>query len=120
MNKPFYITIVVVILIIAGAIFYSVQSNKNKPNYDLFAKCLTEKGATMYGAEWCAHCKAEKDRFGSSFQYVNYVECPENAVLCTEKGIQGFPSWIINGQTYEGEQGLQRLSDLTSCALPVI
>jgi hypothetical protein len=68
-------------------------------NYDAFAKCLTEKGATMYGAEWCPHCKEQKAVFGNSFKYINYVECPDNTQLCLDKGIQGYPTWIIGTST---------------------
>jgi hypothetical protein len=62
---------------------------------DVFAKCLTEKGWTMYGAEWCAHCKDQKELFGASFQYIKYVECPDNVQLCIDKGINGYPTWIV-------------------------
>lgn len=122
MNKQTYIGISIAVLLILAIWGLYFLNNKNPigeiPNLDAFAKCLTEKDVTMYGAEWCTHCKAEKDRFGSSFQYVKYVECPDNAVLCTEKGIEGFPSWIINDVVYEGEQGLSKLSELSGCELP--
>ncbi len=62
---------------------------------DSFAKCLTEKGWTMYGAKWCSHCQAQKDLFGDSFQYVTYVECPDNAELCVAEGINGYPTWKV-------------------------
>ena len=62
---------------------------------DTFAKCLTEKGWVMYGAEWCVHCKAQKERFGESFQYIKYVECPDNIKLCLNKGVNGYPTWIV-------------------------
>ena len=64
-------------------------------NYDSFAKCLTEKGAVMYGAVWCAHCKDQKKAFGDSFQYIKYVECTENTKLCLDDGVNGYPTWII-------------------------
>ena len=66
---------------------------------DAFAKCLTAKGLTMYGAEWCPHCKDQKALFGDSFKYVNYVECPQNTNLCLAKGIQGYPTWIVESAT---------------------
>ena len=66
---------------------------------DSFAKCLTVKGFSMYGAEWCPHCKDQKALFGDSFKYINYVECPQNTNLCLAKGIQGYPTWIIETAT---------------------
>ncbi|MFA6227228.1 MAG: hypothetical protein WC631_02010 [Candidatus Paceibacterota bacterium] len=59
-----------------------------------FAKCLTDKGFTMYGAVWCSHCTAQKALFGDSFKYIKYVECPDNINICLDKGVQGYPTWI--------------------------
>ena len=88
--------------------------------YDTFAKCLASKNLTMYGTVWCSHCKAEKARFGDSFKYVPYVECTENPNLCLEKGVEGYPTWIDeNGLKYVGEQGLEKLSQISGCELSV-
>jgi len=76
----------------------SISSCPLTADKDAFAKCLTEKGFTMYGAEWCSHCKAEKAMFGSSFKYINYVECPDNLQLCIDKGIAGYPTWIRSNE----------------------
>lgn len=86
-------------------------------SYDDFAKCLTEKNATMYGAEWCQSCKEQKMLFGKSFKYVNYVECPQNPGLCKEKGIERYPTWIINGAKYLGVRSIETLSSFTGCSL---
>lgn len=122
MNKNYYIGIsvaVLLLLVIWGLYFMNNKTPIGEiPNLDVFAKCLAEKNIVMYGAEWCTHCKAEKDRFGSSFQYVKYVKCSDNTALCTEKGIEGFPTWEIEGKLYEGEQGLSKLSELSGCELP--
>ena len=68
-------------------------------NFDEFAKCLTQKGAVMYGAVWCPHCIEQKAAFGDSFKYINYVECPDNTQLCIDKGISGYPTWIISASS---------------------
>ena len=78
-------------------------------------KCLTEKGATMYGAYWCGHCNNQKDMFGDDFQYVDYVECTEDAAACTSAGVRGYPTWVINGQLYPGEKPLANLAQLAGC-----
>jgi len=94
-----------------------LTGRKTTGNYDEFAKCLSEKEVSMYGASWCSHCNNQKKMFGDSFKYVNYIDCPENQDLCNEKGIQGYPTWIINGKQYPGEQTFQKLSELTGCSL---
>ena len=88
--------------------------------YDSFAQCLATKKLTMYGAVWCSHCKAQKTLFGSSFQYVPYVECTENPDLCLEKKVEGYPTWVDqNGGKYMGEQSLEKLSQISNCELPI-
>ena len=82
---------------------------------ETLAKCLTEKGMAMYGAEWCSHCKTQKERFGDAFQYVDYTECPDNTEKCTAEGIQGFPSWKFNGEIYPGARDLTELASITGC-----
>jgi thiol-disulfide isomerase/thioredoxin len=110
----------IVILIFAFSfLIFGVEQKGVDGVLDEFAQCLANKGATMYGAEWCAHCQAEKARFGPSFKYVPYVECPDNPELCIEKNITGYPTWIFSGGTrYEGKQGLPRLSQISGCPLP--
>jgi glutaredoxin len=82
---------------------------------DSFAKCLTNAGLTMYGTEWCSHCKNQKELFGDSFQYINYIDCDRKSEICTLEGITGYPTWKINNQSYPGEQSFSRLSGLTGC-----
>ena len=86
---------------------------------DTFAKCLNDAGAEMYGIYWCTACKAQKDDFGASFQYINYIECSEEADLCQEKDIEYTPTWILaDGYKLVGRQSLETLADQTGCTLP--
>lgn len=99
----------IIILAIASYSFYSL----NKPGqYDLFAKCLSEKGAVMYGAMgWCKFSQAQKAMFGKSFRYINYHEFNELP------GIKKTPTWVINGQWHENVQSFDKLALLTGCKL---
>jgi len=119
MDKKKIFLVIVGIVITISIIGWSVTGYfvKNDSDIDKFAKCLSEKGVTMYGAEGCGHCKQQKEMFGDSFKYVNYVECPDKPDLCLEKGIKGYPTWIINGMLYLGAQSLETLSSLTGCNL---
>jgi glutaredoxin len=123
MNKK-NIFISIMGLLVLGIIVTVLIQSGSRPavpstKYDAFAQCLATKKLTMYGAAWCSHCKAEKARFGDSFKYVPYVECPDNPNECLAKGIEGYPTWIdANGQKYEGEQGLEKLSQISGCQLP--
>ena len=108
------------ILGLIAAIFLFVTSPDERiSKLDTFAKCITEKKAVMYGVDWCPHCQAQKKRFGSSFQHVNYVNCEKDKASCLENGISGYPTWIFNStERKSGELELADLSELTGCELP--
>lgn len=116
--KKLYAILIIAGVTLSGGLFL-IRSDKVEARYDTFAQCLAEKNVIMYGASWCPHCQNEKRQFGSSFQYVPYVECPEDPKKCLALGIQGYPTWIFgDGQRVEGEMGLERLSQVSGCVLP--
>jgi hypothetical protein len=118
-----YIMMVIAIVIAFAAAYYFGWHRRNS-RLDAFAKCLTAKQAKMYGAFWCEHCAAQKEMFGSSFEYAPYIECGikgSNGIeaVCTQAGIKRFPTWIFaDGTRVEGEHELQFLGDATGCSLP--
>ena len=72
----------------------------------------------MYGAFWCSHYAEQKAMFGDAFRYVRYVECDpggENAnpSLCTQKGINAYPTWEIGGRFHQGAFSLEQLASLS-------
>jgi len=107
----FYFLFIFVILIMLNG------CTKGVGKYDTFAKCLTEKGVTMYGTEWCSHCQNQKKEFGKSFQYINYVDCDRQKLECNKAGVKGYPTWVIDGENYPGEQDLYYLASLSECEL---
>ncbi len=111
----------VTILIAIIILFYSYNDITGRTvksgQYDEFAKYLTEQGVKMYGTEWCTHCKNQKKLFGSSFQYINYIDCDKKRAECLSAGVQGYPTWKINGQNYPGEQSIERLAQLTEYSI---
>lgn len=114
----FIIFIIVIIFIIISSAAFLTRPPAAPGNLDSFARCLADKGLTMYGAAWCPHCQNQKKPFGSSFQFVPYVECPNVPKLCIEKGVSGYPTWIMGDTKLEGEQTLSKLSEISTCALP--
>ena len=109
-------------IIFVGLIWY-FSSGSGK--YDGFAQCLTEKGAVMYGAYWCPHCQAQKKLFGSSWDYVTYVECSlpngnGQTEVCIKEGITGYPVWkFADGKKISGQLSLEQLGSFTGCELPL-
>lgn len=88
-------------------------------NYDSFAKCLTSKGFIMYGSQYCGFCNKQKESFGDSFRFINYVECSEEPgqTKCREMNITGVPTWIYPINRISGVQTLEKLSELSGCEL---
>ena len=110
-TKYYIIATILAILIVAGGA-YSVYSISRPGSYDNFAKCLTEKGAVMYGAlEWCKYTQGQRAMFGKSFKYIDYHEFPELP------GIKKTPTWVIDGKWYENVQSFDKLSGLTGCKI---
>jgi hypothetical protein len=100
-----------------GAVLLLYPWNGAQGEFDLFADCLTESGAVMYGADWCSHCQEQKHMFGSSFDEVNYVNCDLQPQNCSAADISGYPTWIIAGNRLVGTQSLDALSTATGCTI---
>jgi hypothetical protein len=116
------VTAVLIVAAFAAVIYLGLR--KRGSRLDAFAKCLAGKQAKMYGAYWCPHCADQKEMFGSSFQYVPYVECGvpgsrDEAQVCKDAGIKHFPTWqFADAERLEGTIALQALGTKTGCALP--
>lgn len=119
----FIIFAVAVIIIIGGVGVYS-SKNKAPGKYDDFAKCISNSGAKFYGAFWCSHCNNQKKMFGSSKEYLPYVECSDTdgqsqLQICKDAGIGGYPTWkFADGSQLEGEVPFETLAEKTQCVLP--
>jgi len=96
-------------------------AEKDIGTYENLAKCLTAKGAVLYGASWCPHCQRQKALFGDMIKDIKYVECqaPNGGQTeeCANAGIKAYPTWIINGKQYLGEKSLEELARLTGCSV---
>lgn len=122
MNKTTKIIVVCVVAAFAvGVVWYATRSTGPKVagNFDEFAKCLRDKNVTMYGAYYCSHCQDQKAAFGSSFQYVPYIECTEQRQKCLEKKVNFYPTWIFpDGKSLVGVQEFSSLAQESGCKLP--
>lgn len=107
--------ILIGIIVIAVIIFLIVPRKPGVREWDDFATCLSENGAAMYGTDWCSHCQDQKEMFGKSFDKVNFVDCDRSREECLSAGIEGYPTWKVNGNNYPGVQSFQKLASLTGC-----
>jgi len=89
--------------------------------FDRLAQCLTDSGAKMFGAYWCAHCQSQKRLFGKSFVKIKYIECSlpggqEQTQECKDAGINGYPTWQFgDGSRLEGEISPETLAEKSNC-----
>jgi len=113
----------VVVAIVVGVAIYFASRPSAQGKYDDFARCLKDKGVILYGAFWCPHCQAQKAMFGSSAQYLPYVECstPDSqsqTAVCAEKGIAEYPTLVFaDGSKLTGEATLKVLAQRSGCDL---
>ncbi len=85
-----------------------------------FIACLKEADFVIYGANWCGWTEKLVEMLGG-FDMVKpiYVECTEEEELCSEKGVQGFPTILIKGKQYQGERTFENFSAATGCEAPL-
>ncbi len=98
-----------------------LQGETNKPSeLDALAACLTEKGYSMMGAEWCSACKSQKSIFGDSFALIDYRDCDKDKDFCTENQVEYYPTWVApDGTKIIGVQSPEKLAQMSSCEIRV-
>ena len=115
----FVLVVVLSVFVLAGC----TQPAPSKESLDAFAKCITDSNAKFYGAFWCPHCQEQKQLFGSSVEYLPYVECStpdgkSQLQVCADANIPGYPTWVFaDGTTASGSQSFDKLSAKTGCKL---
>ncbi|XP_027073191.1 thiol-disulfide oxidoreductase LTO1-like [Coffea arabica] len=101
-------------------------TTKSSPLAVSLARHLHAIGAKMYGAFWCSHCLEQKEMFGhEASDILDYVECFPNgyrkgtimAKACTDVKIEGFPTWVINGEVLSGELDFSELAKASGIKL---
>lgn len=121
MRIRYIIAIVILVGVMVGGGMIVGDGGSRK--LDGFAKCLRDKKTLFYGAFWCSHCQNQKKLFGSSEQYIPYIECStadgrQQVDVCKKKNITGYPTWEFNdGSRVSGEMTLEKLAEKTNCQL---
>lgn len=83
------------------------------------ARHLTAVGVKNYSAYWCPFCHVQKELFGKqAMSEIDYVECTPDGhnpqpQLCQAAQIEGYPTWVINGEQYQGMRSLSELAELS-------
>jgi len=120
MTKNILIILIVVALGLLGFLIWGGLRNvPNNPELESFARCLTEKGAVMYGTNWCSWCQKEGANFNDAWRFISYIDCSEKPKDCLVLGVEVTPTWIFpDGKKLVGYQGLEKLARESGCELP--
>ncbi len=120
MNSTLGFVLLGIAMMAAIIVYAAIKSNAPSP-YDDFAQCITDQGGQMYGAYWCHNCANTKDRFGSSFKYIDYIECstPGSNTFDLCPDVTGVPKWTRpDGENLVGDVPLENLAEFYDCQLP--
>jgi len=107
-----------ILIILAGGNLDKPTSTPGVDNIqpDQLAQCLTARGWKMYGTSWCSNCKNQRELFGSSFAYINEIDCDLRATVCQQANIKGYPVWEgPDGRQYPGGKYFEELASLSGC-----
>jgi uncharacterized membrane protein len=108
--------VVVLLLHLYYSGYWGQAPRQEDPWVRSLAEHLAKSDVKFYGTYWCPHCNDQKALFGASAKRLPYIECSPGgqsapqAAECKQKGIQSYPTWIINGQRYSGTQSLDALA----------
>jgi len=96
-------------------IFLSFLNSSDTISIETVADCLSETNSVMYGTLSCPYCNTQKDMFKDQLYKIDFVNCEQNSQECFNNEIRAYPSWIINGRTYEGMKDLDTLYKIAEC-----
>lgn len=124
MNKNTIISILAVVVVVAG-IIWLIRTPGKPGQLDTFAQCVADSETTFWGTFWCPNCQNQKALFGASAKLLPYTECStadgkSQLPVCSEAGIEAYPTWDWpDGTQDKGTVPLEYISEKTSCPLPV-
>ena len=112
MNKKSWVTVLIIVAILAFSGYIIVKKNGNTD--ENLVKCISSK-SVLYMQTGCFACKKQEDLFGENYKYLKIVNCALDIDECLKEEITATPTWIINGEKYVGVQKIDKLKELTGC-----
>lgn len=77
------------------------------------AHCLKEHDAQFFGSQNCAECVRQQDLFGSSWRFINAIDCGPNKEQCPH--IKEIPAWYVNKNVIYGFRNITELKKISNC-----
>lgn len=113
MRETTFLWIIAIVLAVIFGIIY-ISNNSSSSVSSEVAQCIGQR-ALVYVRTGCHACETQEKMFGSSYKYINEVDCAYESDKCNLNGITATPTWVINGQYNVGVQTIPRLQALTGC-----
>lgn len=117
-SKWITVTVAVGIFMVLMGMILAVMIWKREtmPAWELnetIADCIAEN-SVLYVSEGCIQCREQEKIFGEYYGNLVIVDCLEGK-RCLEADIIRVPTWIIDGDHFEGVQSLEFLTVMTGC-----
>lgn len=83
------------------------------------ARHLRESSMVLYGTDQSVETKEQKKLFGEAVSLIDYVDCDvtassSNPDECIGHNISIYPTWVYEGQKFEGFRTLSELIKITN------
>lgn len=117
-KKMFVLIFIATVILMLVFLFWPKETASQLTPRAAFAACLSSKGITMYGEDTCPNCQLQKGMFEEDFSHIHYINCLIHQDECSQLGIQGYPMWMYNGQSFPGIQTFQNLAQISGCQAP--
>ncbi|MEK6873037.1 MAG: hypothetical protein AABW90_03425 [Nanoarchaeota archaeon] len=112
----------IILLIIFVTVFYFIASFITKytgffvinPDKN-FETCLKEKTILVYINSNAPEKTLENFETKDYLEYINIFNCIRNKEYCSNKKINYFPTWFIEGKTVYGDIKIEELAVIAGC-----
>lgn len=82
-----------------------------------FADCLKEREIFLYVKSDNVAQTIKNIQVYNYLDYIKIINCFGDSLDCLEKGIDSFPTWVINGNQIDKDISFEELSMLSGCKL---
>ncbi|MDD5193972.1 MAG: hypothetical protein PHF67_05325 [Candidatus Nanoarchaeia archaeon] len=112
-DTKIYIALAIIVIVIIAGIYY-FKNNNSEPTTEEVMKCIAGK-AVLYSQTGCSHCITQEQILGKYLDLFTNINCAIDGKKCIEENITGTPTWIIDGEKFQGSKSIQELKELTKC-----
>lgn len=80
-----------------------------------FESCLERKDVALYVNTNNVDKTLKNIELSHYSEYFDVINCLEDNIACLDKGVDSFPSWVINGELVKSDINLYKLKGLSNC-----